>query len=764
MIAGFVRDGQSGAALPGAHVYLSELQLGAATNRAGYFAFPELPLGAYRVRVSFVGYATREVELTVEGGVSAVELEPTAIQGSSVVVEAQKQDVESIVPGLLHVPVQQLDLLPSFPGEGDLLQSLQWMPGIRKSGEVSGDLVVRGGEPDQNLYLIEGAPVYHPWHAFSLISTFQTETYDDVRLYRGAFPAEYGGRLASVLDLRMKDGNRSRATATAGISFVSARFVAEAPVGKNGSMMISGRRSYLDKIIGRTHPVEGPDGRRDTLRTGYYFYDVSTKWSLHAGDRHHFSVAYYEGADNLDLRLPFDLSLTFSSWLRPADLFFELGQRWVNRVVSARHQYLGSDRVFLSSTAYYSGYSADENSFVRPTSSSSLTSAYEVDLDEAGFKIDADYYHSVAHQLRFGAHVTHRWFNSGLDASVRPTPGTADELKQRSRIEGVELAIYGQDAWQPTSRLHFLLGARGSYFAKGSYLDLSPSVSARYLIRSSLTAKASAGTHVQYMHRLRDRYSFMYDLVSSRWIPASSGVAPSSSTQLSAGLDYAPLAGLTLSADSYWRHSRDILIPRDQYDDKDGLDGPGIEVGALLGQYTPATGRAFGVEASARIERRDWNALAAYSRGRMLNRAAEIDSTGYHPSRFDIPRELRLIAALTPGSWSLSAALDLRSGYPYSVPIARYAVSDPLDDEPVQYLHRPFTNNGRLPVYRRLDVGVAYQFKLLRAYWSVDLQIYNVLNHRNIVSRSFDPAGNVVRVTDRRGLPILPLLEIKVTL
>ena len=761
-VSGFVVDDETGEVLPGAHVYLVDLRAGMVTNSGGYFAFSALPPGEYRTRISYVGYETMQTSLATGDPRAELRLLPVPVEGTAVIIEGDEQKVEPVVPGLLSIPVQQLESLPSFPGEQDLLQALQWMPGVRKSGEISGGLLVRGGEPDQNLYLLEGAPIYHPWHAFSLISTFQTDTYKNVRLYRGSFPSEFGGRLSSVLDIQMKDGARKDPRALVGISLVSGRFLVESPVGGKSSMMISGRRSYLDQIVGREHPVDAPDGRRDTLRTGYYFYDFSTKWSYRPSERHQLSAAYYEGTDDLDLRLPFDLSLTVGSWLRPADLFFEIDQRWGNRAASLKHSYLWGSNLFITSTAYYSGYGARERTLIHPTSTSFVASSYNVRLDEFGYKLDVDRFVSIAHQLRGGLQIAHRDLDSGLEGMVSPVPGSADEVVQSSSADGWEAAAYLQDRWLPTPRWHLLLGMRASYFSSGSHVHLSPSVAASYRALPAMVLRASAGLQVQYMHRLRDRYSFMYDLVSSRWIPATGSVSPSRSAQLSGGAQIDLTETISVSGDVYFRRSYDVLVPKDVFRTKDGLEGPGIEIGALLGQYTRADGRAYGIEVGAHLDRRLWELLVSYSGGRSLVDAPLHQSDGYRPSRYDVPRSVRAVAALTPGPWSFAIAGDLRSGYPYSIPEARYALADPLDEEPVRYLYRPSINNGRLPPYGRIDLTLGYGFNMIRARWNVQIHVYNVLNRRNVISRTFDPAGDVVEVTDRRGLPLLPLLELEV--
>ena len=762
-ISGFIADAETGETLPGAHVFLPGLRLGTTTNEAGYFAIPSLPLGAYRVRISFLGYQVLEDTLRAGAGErSTIALAPVALEAGGVLVEASRNDAAA-PPGLISIPPQQLERLPSIGGEQDLFQALQWLPGVRRSGEVNGGLVVRGGEPDQNLFLLDGVPIYHPWHAFSLLSTFQTGTFKDIKLFRGTFPAEHGGRLTGVLDAELKDGSRPEPKAIAALGVLSGRFLVESPITEAVSFMVSGRRSYIDKLVGREHPVEDDDGRRDTLRTGYYFYDVSAKVTYRPSNRHRLAFSYYRGRDDLDLRLPFDVSLDLGAWLRPADLFFEVGHNWGNRLYSARYQFLPSSRFFLTATAYRSAYGAQERTSIQPSSTASVASWYRVRLRDMGVKLDVDYYHSPAHRLRFGAQLAGHRFRSDLDAQIRRSADAVDEEAQRSRLTALEGVLYVQDTWQPAPRWEVMPGLRASLY--DGYAHLNPRLSAQYAVRPGrLLLRGGVGTRVQYLHRLRDRYSFIYDLVSSRWIPASEAAPPSRSVHGELGLEGHPAPWLTLTAEAYVRGARGVLVPEDVYRTKDGLEGPGIETGALLAQYVPAKARAYGVELAARAERGPWWAWLSYAGGRSLTRSDDLGEARYRSASYDVPRSFIGVVGHRGRRWNATLSAEARSGYPHTVPVSRYALGDPLSGEPTRYLHRPAINNGRLPPYVRLDGVLQYQFGWAGARWRAGLHLYNLLNHRNVVSRSYDPTQPAVESEDRRGLPILPLLELELEL
>lgn len=765
-LTGYVRDAQTGETLPGAHVYLRTLDAGTVTNRVGYFALASLPVGVYRVRVSYLGYRTLDTTLATQNAPASLALHPTSIVSEGVVVRAGPDEPpeSTRLPGMMNVPLDQMEQLPTL-GEPDLFKALRWTPNVRKSGTVGGGLSIRGGDPDQNLYLLDGAPVYHPWHAFSLISTFQTGTLQTTTFYRGSFPASVGGRLSSVLDAQMKDGRRDDAHAVVGVSVLSGRFRIEAPVNDKTSFMLSGRRSYIDKLIGRTHPVTDPAGRRDTLRTGYYFFDTSAKITHRFEPGHQLSLSYYRGRDDLDLRLPFDLSLDFSSWLRPADLFFEVDQSWENQVVSLQHRYLHRDDLFLSTTAYYSGYQANENAFVQPTTSASLASRYAVDVYDVGVQTHAEYYRSVSHRIQGGAQVSGLHFRSRLNSEVRRSAGTVDTLAQRSPLDAVEAAVYLQDAWTPSPRWTLQPGVRLSYFSGGTRWHLRPRLTMRYAVHPRwLVVRGAAGMYVQYLHRLEDRQAVAYDLVSSRWVPSSNVIRPASRSQVQLGLNSQPWPALTLNLTGYARRTQHLLIPRDAFQTRDGLQGTGVEVGALLGQYTEADGRAFGLEGTLQLKHDAWTLRAGIATGRTLVAVPAEANQGTRPADLDVPVSVRTALTWSKRAWEATLATEVRSGYPVSAPVARFRVGDPIGTTPTSFLSRPAVNNSRLPTYARLDASVLYRFRMLTANWEARLNLFNLLNRGNIVSRTYAPTDTGVAVSSQRGLPILPLLELEMSL
>jgi len=767
VLTGFVRDAESGESLHGAHVILPGVGTGTITNEAGFFAFPGMGSQPVSVAITYLGYARLDTTVISQSTSGVFPLKPVSYQVSGIVVEeeAERRADVTITPGLVSVSGRELQQFPGTLGNTDVLESLKWMPGIQRAGEATGGLLIRGSGPDQNLYLIDGAPVYHPWHAFSLISTFQTDTFKDVSLYRGAFPAEFGGRLSAVLDAQLRDGSRSEPSASLGISGLNASFIMESPISKRSSFMLSGRRSYIDRIVGRSHPVEDDSGRRDTLRTGYYFYDWSAKYSFRPDARSSVSVSWYSGRDALDLRLPFDLSLDFSSWLRPADLFFEVDQEWGNRILSTRYQRLLSSRFFLTGTLFHSRYRARENALIRPSQSSRVSSAYRVDLEDTGARMVLDWYPSLTHQVRIGAEAIQHRFDSGIDARVAYTPTLVEPLQEVSRTVAAEASVFIQDVWTPGPTLRVLPGIRASWFSQGSFVRVAPRLSVQWALEPTwLILRGAASSHVQYLQRIRDRNAYLYDLVSSRWVPAQSDAPPARSRQISLGLESHGIPRTILRIDGFLRDGAGTLLPEDDFQSKDGLLGPGIEVATLLGQYDRGEERSRGVEVGTETRTNHWLVVASYTRMRSENRIVESPKAAFRPARFDTPHAFTLVLSFRKARWNVGTSADWRSGYPVSVPTGRYQLEDPVSGETTWYFHRPTINNGRLPYYLRIDVQGAYRFTFADASWSTGISLYNVLNRRNVTSQTWDPELPGIRPQNRLGLPILPMIDLIIDL
>ena len=762
-LGGYVLDAETGDVLPGAIVYLPEPRLGVVTNAGGYFALPGLDMGTYRVQASYVGYSG--IDTVVAAGVRvAFRLRPSRIVAPEVVVERLGGAQPSAAAGAMDLSAAQLAAFPPPFGEQDVLRQVEWLPGVSRSGAAVGGVLVRGGEPDENLYLLDGAPVYDPFHAFSLVSAFQSETIKSVRLYRGVFPADYGGRLSSVMAFELKDGNQQRPGATVGASALAARFVVESPVNRDLSFMLAARRSYLDKLLGSVHPVEA-DSVRDTLRTGYYFDDLVGRLTYRPGRRHRLAATYYRGGDRLDVRLPLDVSFNpseLSRILRPADLFFDVDFKWGNDLGSVRYEYLFSPQFYGTATLYRSRYEAAENTQIRPTTRTLFSSDYRIGLDELGGSVGGEWFAPGGSSVRAGLQASRRSFDSFLSSHVETgTPSTpAVERSESLTLEG---SLYAQSELRMAEGLRVQSGMRLSGFSLGRHYYLLPNLSVEYdAVPGEATVQVGVGRQVQFLHRLRDRYSLLYDLVASRWIPASDSVLPATGWMGTGGLVLTPRRGVALRFDAYLRTADNVLLPRDAYQPKDGVVGAGTGLAALLGQYAPATARAAGVEITVQTSSEDWSLYTAYS-GEISSRRP-VGQADFQGARFAVPHRLEVVGRRALGRWTFTLSGEARSGLPDAVPTALYRLGDGLGNDEL-YLLRPNGYNGRLPATARLDASVEVRWTMVDASWRAVVQLYNLVNVQNVIGRTYVPTERGVEVLDTRGLRFpLPLFELAVTL
>ena len=763
-LAGFVSDVESGEVLPGANIYLSDRRIGTVTNAGGYFALPDLSLGVYRVQASYVGYVPVDT-LVAAGPRLALRLRPARIVSPELVVERAGGAEISPAAGAVELSAAQLSAFPAQFGEQDVLRQVEWLPGVSRSGAAIGGLLVRGGEPDENLYLLDGAPVYDPWHAFSLVSAFQSEVVKNVHLYRGVFPAEVGGRLSAVMGFELKDGDQQQPGATVGLSVLAARFVVESPINRDLSFMVAARRSYLDKLVGTVHPVE-QDGVRDTLRTGYYFNDVVARATYRPGRRHRLAATYYQGGDRLDVRLPLDVSLNpgeLIRLLRPADLFFDVNFRWGNDLASLRYEYLFNPQLYGTATVYRSRYEANENTQVRPTTRTLFSSAYLLGLSEEGGSVGLEWFAPGGSNLRGGLQGARRVFDSFLSSQIDGTGTSTTSAAERGQSITLEGVAYGQANLRVRHNVRVQAGLRASTFSLGRHLFVLPNLSVQVdVLPGTVTLQAGVGGQVQYLHRLRDRYSLLYDLVASRWIPASDTVRPATGWMATGGVQVTPSRRTALRLDVYARASENVLLPRDAYLAKDGVVGTGSGLAALLGQYAPASSRAAGVEVSAQTEADGWSAYAAYS-GELSSRRPK-GQTDFQGARFNVPHRLEVIGRRSMGRWTFTLSGEARSGLPDAIPTAIFRLGDGLGNDDL-YLLRPNGYNGRLPATARLDASAEVRWAMGRGDWRAALQLYNLVNVQNVIGRTYVPTDLGVEVLDTRGLRFpLPLLELAMTL
>ncbi|MCB0790149.1 MAG: TonB-dependent receptor [Flavobacteriales bacterium] len=750
-ISGYVKDTTNGEALIGANVYVKELLKGTATNPYGYYALSLEP-GTYTLVCSFLGFQdlTRTISLQSDMKLN-LELSPKAILAKEfeVVGERREDNTSSTDMGRVEMDVQQLKLMPALLGEVDILKTLQYLPGVAANGEGNAGFYVRGGGPDQNLILLDEATVYNSSHLFGFFSVFNADAVKNIELIKGGIPANYGGRISSVLDISMKDGNDKGYHAQGGIGLISSRLTVEGPIVKDrSSFIVSGRRTYADVLFTPFIP--------DTSAfagSGYYFYDLNAKMNYRLSDKDRFYLSGYFGRD----------VFTFKTG-NPDDPTFKIP--WGNATVAARWNHVFGPKLFMNATATFSDYNfefkAEQENF-----DFSLFSG----IKDYGIKLDFNHYVSVRHSLKYGGqYIYHIYTPSTVTAR---SGETTFDIDTPSRLHAHEGAIYLLDEFDLTDEIRVNAGLRLTTFAHvgpfdeyvfddqgketgtitygpgrkiKSYTALEPRLSMRYRLNENSSLKASYNRGQQYVH-LASFSSIA--LPTDVWIPSSTNVKPLIGTQYAAGyfrdfLDHM----VESSVEVYYKDMQHLV----EY--AEGADPQANGNNNFDGQLVFGNGYSYGVELFVKKRTGKLNGWVGYTWSKTMRKFPDINNGEEFPSRWDRRHDLSIVAVYDLNKrWSFAGTFVYATGQAVTLPVSRYFIEGRLVSE---YTGR---NGYRMAPYHRLDLGVTLNNRTTRKKkdkatgevtevprkWrsSWTLSVYNVYNRANPYFIYFDNAGTV---------------------
>jgi hypothetical protein len=535
-LSGFIEDAASGEKLIGVSLTALQQETGTTTNNYGFYSIT-VPGDSLYILISYTGYQRLDTVISLHGNThinfklqtAGKQLEAVTVSSARTARIQQTSQMSSI-----NLPVAQVRSMPRLLGEPDLMKTLQMLPGVKQGTEGTSALLVRGGTPDQNLILLDGAPLYNPMHLLGILSTFNTSVLKDVTLYKGAFPARYGGRLSSVVDISTKDGNMNEVHGDFSVGLLSTQLTLEGPIKKGKtSFVVSGRRSYPDLIIGPLAKNQ-PDGP-EKLRV--FFYDLNAKLHHQFSDKDKLYLSLYTGADKLRI-----LERYTSKTDPPTDNYSisDMHIRWGNITGTLRWNHLFSPKLFANTMLIGSSYkfttgfnSTDKYDNEINTTTLKLNSG----IRDFGMKTDLDYRPSPMHSIKMGGAYMFRTFTPGT-VRMKQTSGNAvtlDSMNNNRRINGSETDLYAEDDWEITRRLKLNAGLHWSAFiVQGRfYHSLQPRVSMRFLLPGDWGLKASYSRMTQYIHLLANN---SISLPTDLWVPATKSVAPQQSDQYALGL------------------------------------------------------------------------------------------------------------------------------------------------------------------------------------------------------------------------------------
>ncbi len=700
-ISGYIRDQASGEVLIGSTVYVSELGTGAQANVYGFYSLT-LPPGSYTLQYRYVGYVTltKEIDLSeneqinIELSSEDVQLEEIVIQG-----EAIDENVTSTEMSTVELDIKTIKKVPAFLGEVDVIKSIQLLPGVSTVGEGASGFNVRGGSVGQNLVLLDEAPVYNSSHLLGFFSVFNPDAVKDVKLYKGGIPSRYGGRISSILDIRMKDGNSKKFGVDGGVGTIFSRLAVEGPTVKDkGSFILAGRRSYADVLA---KPFT------DVLDGGaqLYFYDLTFKTNYKFNQNNTVFLSGYLGRD----KFLFDANQGFS---------------WGNKTATIRWNHLFGDKLFSNFTAFFSDYDYQlefgENELDK--------FAWNSRVRTNNFKPEFTYFINSSNELTFGGDLIYYKFNPAnaygisvgekVDISLEKKYGleSAVFIGNDTKFNDVFSAQYGLRVsnfqylgpgnyynlidTEPGERKEITLAGRAEKYEKiASYTNWEPRVSLKVQTGAKTSIKASYNRMSQYIHLISNTTaSNPLDV----WRPSTNNIEPQIGDQYAIGLfknvgmnnDY------EISVEGYYRDTKNQI----EY-----IDGAEI----LINEYLEADllsgiGRAMGLEFYLKKNTGKLNGWISYTLGKSELKVNGINSDDWYPARFDQRHNLKIVGYYELNErWTLSANFTYLSGTPTTFPTDRFTQQEYL----IPYNAFDSRNNIRIPAFHRLDVSATLNGK-----------------------------------------------------
>jgi TonB dependent receptor/CarboxypepD_reg-like domain/TonB-dependent Receptor Plug Domain len=720
-VSGTVRDSASGETLIGASLVLLEQPRSAVLSNSFGFYSINAPTGHYKLVISFAGYRTDTLVVVLDRDVSInLQLNSASSQLQEVVVSANRNDANVSKPlmGVQKLSVTEIRDIPVIFGEKDILKTIQLLPGVQSAGDGNSGFYVRGGSIDQNLILLDGATVYDPSHLLGFFSVFNSDAIKDVTLYKGAIPAEYGGRLSSVLDVKMNDGNSKDYSASGGIGLIDSRLTIEGPIQKDdGSFIVSARRTYADVFLKLSKDT-------NTNRNSLYFYDLNAKANYKLGDKDHLYLSGYFGQDHLGISNSFDLS-------------------YGNATGTLRWNHILNSKLFSNTSLIYSKY--DYTIGITSGNNDIGIKSFIQDFD---LKEDLEYYISSGNKLNVGFDVVDHTISPGNISASQSSSFNALNIQNRHALES---AIYVNHDIAISDKLNMNYGLRaeiftvlgpGTFYTYDSagntidsakygsgqtvinYFNLEPRWSASYKVSDNSSVKASYSRTTQNLHLLSNSTS---SNPTDVWIPSSNNVKPEIGDQVSLGY-YRNLKENTyeLSAEVYYRSMQN------QIDYKNGaqlIANSNVESQLVFGH-----GRAYGLELYARKKVGRLTGWISYTLSRTERQFAAINNDSWYPATQDRTHDLSVVGIYKLNKkWTLSSDFVYYTGNATTWPSGKYQV-----DGQIAFVYTQ-RNGYRMPPYNRLDFSATLQGRKTKktdSYWI--FSCYNVYGRENPYSISFE--------------------------
>lgn len=724
-VNGYITDAETGETLLTANIALLEVNRGTSSNTSGYYTITNIEPGSYTLVASYIGYRRFETEITLEPGENLridIEMIPEGVQLDAIVVESESEREEQKNIGRAQVSTQLIKELPSVI-EPDVFRSVQLLPGVKAASDFSSGLYVRGGSPDQTLILLDETTVYNPTHFFGFFSTFNPDAVKDVRLYKGGYPAKFGGRIGSVLTVFNKDGNRNETQGSVSLGLLASRASLEGPIG-NGSWMLAFRRSTLEPVLAVLR--ESVDGVPDK----FYFYDVNGKISNDITENDRLSLAFYAGNDNVSVPFQDDANINL---------------KYGNQTISGQWRRIISENLFSFITVTGSRYFNEPNFEIAGTPFERNN-----EINDFSLKADFEYLPNGNHTISAGV-----W---GGNLLLTFQDSFDNQETFNNRITSQYLSAYLQDEWTPFDNWTFNTGLRLNSFSEGDYLRLEPRASAEFRPTDRIRLQAAYGRYYQYLTLITNEAFSGFDL----WLTTDDGVQPAFGDQFVLGAKTTPFSGYGFDAEVYYRTMRDLFELDPFINDAAGLDYEEL--------FRFGEGYAYGIELFFEKQRGPLTGFIGYTYGVTRRKFPGFNTpilddptrARFFPPKYDRTHDINITTSLRLSNrWSTNAVFSYATGQAYTQPLGRTEISGiPWDNDPRDIFTVGNVNASRLPSYHRLDLAFSRSgtfFGIGEAEWQI--QIINVYSRRNVWFYNYDFDDNPIERQEINLLPIIPSIS-----
>jgi len=736
-LSGYISDSTSGEQLLGASVYISELKDGTASNLYGFYSIT-LPAGKYNVVYSYVGYKSKQLTINLSENTSLnMELGSVNVLNEvEITAERSNQIQEKTQMSTISISMDKVKTLPSFMGEQDVIKTLQLLPGVQSGGEGGSGLYVRGGGPDQNLILLDGVPVYNASHLFGFFSVFNADAINSVELMKGGFPARYGGRLSSVLDIRMKEGNLNEFHGEGSIGIISSKLSLEGPIIKGKtSFIVSGRRTYID-ILSRPliKAAAQQQGGSDVV-AGYYFYDLNGKINHKFSDRSRLFLSAYTGDDKFyaDIKEEYELDG------KPNEDHVEADLTWGNKIAALRWNYMISPKLFSNATLTYSRYkfSTDAGYTQKTTNDqgdaveNSFLQTFYSGIDDITAKVDFDYMPSPNHFIKFGVGDIYHTFSPGASQTrLDFDEFELDSTIKSNTIYAHEAYAYIEDDFKIGHRLKINAGLYATAFnpKDTTFYSVQPRIAARFLIGQKASIKASYAEMMQPLHLLTNP---TIGLPTDLWLPATTKVPVEYSRQIAVGFAQTIAEDYELSIEGYYK-TMDNLI---EY-----KDGQSFQVQDESWEEKVELGRgwSYGMELFFEKKVGKVSGWIGYTLSWTERQFDKINFGEVFPYKYDRRHDISFVLTYKPNEdWDIGVVWVYGTGNAYTLGLERYwqYTTQIHEFEGEIWLpeieHVESRNNFRAPAYHRLDLGLNMHKETRWGQRTWSLGLYNAYSRQN---------------------------------